>query len=62
MQGVIRAVGYPIFGLDWTCHQKSGKKIIAIAGGGGSSKSGIKNRVVSEPTLKKIPKLNIKSI
>ena len=45
MEGPLHAIKYPVFGLEWCLHKPSGKKIIAVAGGGGSSKSGLQNRV-----------------
>ncbi|ETV69724.1 hypothetical protein H257_14576 [Aphanomyces astaci] len=50
VQGKIHSIKYPIFGIDWK-RDAQGKPFVAIAGGGGAVKSGIKNCV----TLARVP-------
>jgi len=44
-EGKINAMKYPVFGMDWQ-RDASNQSLVAIAGGGGALKSGIKNCVV----------------
>ncbi|KAF0700927.1 Aste57867_8575 [Aphanomyces stellatus] len=50
MEGKILTIKYPIFGIDWQ-RDRRGQPLVAIAGGGGAAKSGIKNCM----TLARVP-------
>lgn len=45
MEGAIHSIKYPVFAINWILNEDKEYSIV-IAGGGGSSKSGIQNRVV----------------
>lgn len=45
MEGLIRSIQYPIFGIVWGKHSCSGTELLIVAGGGGSSRSGLSNKV-----------------